>query len=82
MTFNDTDSKQLSLIKVISRFLSGAMVGVLILLIPVTYIKSNNFEIAQLAVGLVLIIFCGLLSILWGKKFIETVTQMLNNTGL
>lgn len=82
MTSDNTDSNQRSLIKVIYRFLGGAVLGILVLLIPVTYGESNNLGLVQVGVAFVLIISCGLLSILWGEKFIDTVTRMLNSTGL
>jgi hypothetical protein len=82
MTSANTDSNQRSLIKVIYRFLGGAVLGILALLIPVIYGEFNNFGLAQVGVAFVLIISCGLLSILWGEKFVDTVTRMLNNTGL
>ncbi|HAG85021.1 MAG TPA: hypothetical protein DCL61_28695 [Cyanobacteria bacterium UBA12227] len=82
MTSDNTDSNQRSLIKVIYRFLGGAVLGILVLLIPVTYGASNNFGLVQVGVAFVFIISCGLLSIVWGGKFIDTVTRMLNSTGL
>lgn len=82
MTSDNTDSNQRSPIKVIYRFLGGVVLGILVLLIPVTYGKFNNFGLVQVGVTFMLIISCGLLSILWGEKFIDTVTRMLNSTGL
>jgi hypothetical protein len=82
MTSDNTDSNQRSLIKVIYRFLGGAVLGILVLLIPVTYGEFNNFGLVQVGVAFVFIISCGLLSILWGEKFIDRITRMLNSTGL
>ncbi|MGB2927056.1 MAG: hypothetical protein WBB82_17290 [Limnothrix sp.] len=80
MTSDNTDSKQRS--KVIYRFLGGAALGTLVVLIPITYGTFSDFGMVQVGVASFLIILCGLLSIVWGEKFIEMVTQTLNNTGL
>lgn len=82
MTADNTNSNQRSLTKAIYRFLGGAVLGILVLLIPVTYGELNNFGLVQVGVAFVSIISCGLLSIFWGEKFIDTVTRMLNSTGL
>jgi hypothetical protein len=82
MTSDNTDSNQRSPIKVIYRFLGGTVLGIVVLLIPVTYGEFNDFGLVQVGVAFVLITFCGFLSILWGEKFIDTVTRMLNSTGL
>jgi ABC-type bacteriocin/lantibiotic exporter with double-glycine peptidase domain len=82
MTSDNTDSKQRSFLKVIYRFLGGATVGTLVLLIPVTYGTFNDLGLVQAGVALLLVILCGLLSIVWGEKFIDVVMRMLNSTGL
>lgn len=82
MTSDNTDSKQRSFTKVIYRFLGGAALGTLVVLIPVTYGRFNDLGLLQAGVASLLIILCGLLSIVWGEKFIDVVMRMLNNTGL
>lgn len=82
VTSDNPDSKQRSLIQVISRFLGGALLGMLILLIPFTYGEFNDFGLVQVGVAFVLIISCGLLTVLWGEKFIDTVMRLLDGTGL
>jgi ABC-type bacteriocin/lantibiotic exporter with double-glycine peptidase domain len=82
MTSDNTDSKQRSFLKVIYRFLGGATVGTLVLLIPVTYGTFNDLGLVQAGVASLLVILCGLLSIVWGEKFIDVVMRMLNGTGL
>jgi Arc/MetJ family transcription regulator len=82
MTSDNTDSKQSLSLKVIYRFLGGATVGTLVLLIPMTYGKFNDLELIQAGVALLLVILCGLLSIVWGEKFIDVVMRMLDGTGL
>lgn len=82
MTSDNTDSKQRSSLKVIYCFLGGATVGTLVLLIPVTYGTFNDLGLVQAGVASLLVILCGLLSIVWGEKFIDLVMRMLNGTGL
>jgi ABC-type bacteriocin/lantibiotic exporter with double-glycine peptidase domain len=82
MNSDNTDSKGRSFSKVIYRFLGGATVGILVLLIPVTYGTFNDLGLVQASVASLLVILCGLLSIVWGEKFIDVVMRMLNGTGL
>lgn len=82
ITSDNTDFNQRSPVNVIYRFLGGAVLGILILLIPITYGEFNNFGLVQVSVAFVLMISCGLLSVSWGKKFTDTVMRMLNSTGL
>lgn len=82
MTSDNTDSKQRSFTKVIYRFLGGAVLGVLVVLIPITYGTFNNWSSGQVGIASFLVILCGLLSIVWGEKFIDMVMRMLNATGL
>ena len=82
VTSDTTDFNQPSPVNVIYRFLGGAVLGILILLIPITYGEFNNIGLVQVSVAGVLILSCGLLSVSWGDKFIDTVMRMLNGTGL
>lgn len=82
MTSENTDSKQPSVTKVIYRFLRGAALGAFIAVIPLLYGASIDLNLVGVGVASALIISCGLLSIVWGEKFIDIVMQALNNTGL
>ena len=82
MNSDNTDSKQRSFLKFIYRFLGGAVVGTLLLLVPVTYGPFNDLGLVQVGIALLLVMLCGLLSIVWGEKFIAVVMQMLSSTGL
>uniref|UniRef100_B8HPR4 Uncharacterized protein n=1 Tax=Cyanothece sp. (strain PCC 7425 / ATCC 29141) TaxID=395961 RepID=B8HPR4_CYAP4 len=82
MTSDNTNSKQRSSLKVIYRFLVGATVGTLVLLIPVTYGTFNDLGLVQAGVASLLVILCGLLSIVWGEIFIDVVMRILSGTGL
>lgn len=82
MTSDNTDSKQRLFTKAIYRFLGGATIGTLVVLIPITYGTFDDLGLVQAGVASLLIMLCGLLSIVWGKKFIDVVTRTLNDTGL
>lgn len=82
MTCDNDNAKKYSFIQVIYRFLGGAALGGLILLIPITYGTFNKIELVQVGGALLLIVLCGLSSIVWGKKFTELVMRILNGTGL
>ncbi len=82
MTSDNTDSKQRSFLKFIYRFFGGAVVGTLLLLIPVTYGTFNDLGVIQASIALLIVILCGSLSIVWGEKFIDVVMRMLSSTGL
>ncbi len=82
MTSKNTDSHQPSALSIIYRFLGGATVGALALLIPLTYGTFSDFGVVQAGFASLLVISCGLLSIVWGGKFIDMVVQTLNGTGL
>lgn len=82
MGSNNTNSKSFSLINIIYRFLGGVALGILILLIPITYGTFQDFGLIQAGLALALMMSCGLSSVLWGEKFTEMITKFLNGTGL
>jgi len=82
MTSEETDSRKTSVNKVIYRFLGGAALGALVVAIPISYGSSIDLSLVQVGVASALIISCGLLSSVWGEKFIDVVMRALNDTGL
>lgn len=82
MTSKNISSKQHSITKVIYRFLGGATLGIFIVLIPLSCGSSIDFNLIQICVTLMLVISCGLLSSIWGEKFIDKVTYALNSFTL
>lgn len=82
MTSDNTDTKQRSSTKASDRFLGGAALGTLVVLIPITYGTFGDWGLAQVGAASLLVILCGLLSTLVGEKFTDVVMRMLNNTGL
>jgi ABC-type dipeptide/oligopeptide/nickel transport system permease subunit len=81
MTSRDTDSKQASVTKVIYRFLGGAALGAFLVAIPILYGSSIDLSLVQVGIASVLVISCGLLSSVWGEKFVEIVMRMLDGAG-
>lgn len=81
MTSEDTNLKQGNSAKFIYRFLGGATLGAFVVSIPISYGSSIDLNLVQLGIASLLIILCGLLSSLWGEKFIEAVTGVLNSFG-
>jgi hypothetical protein len=82
MPSEDMDSNQITVTKVGSRFLGGAALGALIVAMPISYGSSVDLSLGQIGIASVTILSCGLLSSIWGDKFIDTVMSALNNTGL
>jgi len=81
MTSENTDSKQASVTKVIYQFLGGATLGAFVVAIPILYGSSINLSLVQVGVASALVISCGLLSSLWGEKFVDIVMRVLDGTS-
>jgi hypothetical protein len=79
MTSEDTNLKQHSGAKVIYRFLGGAALGAFVVIIPISYGSSIDLNLVQISIAFSLIISCGLLSSVWGDKFIDAVMRVLNS---
>jgi hypothetical protein len=82
MNSKNNDSKQPSLTQVIYRFLGGAALGNFVVIIFISYGSSIDLNLVQVSVASLLVITCGLLSSIWGEKFIDTVTRILNGASL
>ncbi|MBX9254190.1 hypothetical protein H1Q63_09565 [Desmonostoc muscorum CCALA 125] len=79
MTSEDTNLKQRRGAKVIYRFLGGAALGAFVVIIPISYGSSIDLNLVQIGIAFSLIISCGLLSSVWGDKFLDAVTRVLNS---
>jgi hypothetical protein len=78
MTSEETAPKQRSGAKLIYRFLGGAALGVFLVLIPILYYGSPvNLNLLQVGIASSLVLVCGLLSSVWGEKFIAAVMRWL-----
>ncbi len=82
MASRDTNPQQRSVTKVIYRFIGGAALGAFIVIIPISYGASTDLNLIQVGVASLLVISCGLLSSVWGEKFIDTVMRVLNSFTL
>jgi hypothetical protein len=79
MTSQNTDSKQRSVPQIIYRFVGGATLGVFVVIIPISYGSSLDLNLLQVGIASLLVISCGLLSSVWGEKFIDAVTRVLDS---
>ena len=81
MASKDTNLKQNDRAKLVYRFFSGAAIGTFLIIIPISYASSTDLNLVQIILGLLVIISSGLLSSIWGEKFINVVTNLLNSCG-
>ncbi|KGF72557.1 hypothetical protein DO97_07730 [Neosynechococcus sphagnicola sy1] len=82
MTPENPDVNQRSGTASIYRFLRGAALAAFVILIPISAGSSMDFNLVQVSFASLLAISCGLLSSLWGDKFIDRVTRVLNSFAL
>jgi ABC-type bacteriocin/lantibiotic exporter with double-glycine peptidase domain len=81
MKIQNTDTKQYSLPQRIYRFLGGAALGLFVVIIPISYASFIDWNLLQVSIASLLVISCGLLSSIWGEKFIDAVTRVLDSCG-
>ncbi|MEA5581777.1 hypothetical protein VB620_10560 [Nodularia harveyana UHCC-0300] len=82
MTIEENGSKRVLTIKAIYKFIGGAALGIFVVSIPILYGSSTDVNLFQVSMASLLIIVCGLLSSIWGEKFINSVMNVLNSSGL
>ena len=81
ITNEDKQIPQPAKTKPISRFLGGAALGTFAILIPISYSLPMDLNPVNIGFALLLVISCGLLSSIWGGKFIEGAMDVLNSFG-
>ncbi|AFZ59213.1 hypothetical protein H6G54_02320 [Anabaena cylindrica FACHB-243] len=81
MASKDTNLKQNYRAKLVYRFFSGVAIGTFLIIIPISYASSTDLNLVQIIIALLVIISSGLLSSIWGEKFLNVVTQLLNSCG-
>ncbi|MBW4649926.1 MAG: TIGR02186 family protein [Kastovskya adunca ATA6-11-RM4] len=81
MASEDTDLKKHSAAKVVYRFLGGAALGTFMVLIPYL-LSSTELNLLNIGIAALLVVSCGLLSSLLGKRFIEALIRSLESSGL
>jgi hypothetical protein len=82
MTPEDTNPKQHSVTKVIYRFLLGTFLSsAFVVIVSTSYGSIMDLSLVQVGALSVLVILCGLLSSIWGEKFIDAVMRMMESFG-
>jgi hypothetical protein len=82
MNLNKSYSQSSFSIKTIFKFLGGAALGTFMVTIPILYGASTDLSLFQVCIALIVIISFGLLSSIWGEKFIDAVMGVFNSSGL
>jgi hypothetical protein len=80
MTPKDNNVKQGVTAKTVYRFLGGAGLSVLLLLIPYT-LTSIELNPVNLGMASLLVLSCGFLASVLGQGFIEALTRSLESSG-
>ena len=82
MNLNKSNSQFSPSIKTIYKFIGGTAFGAFMVIIPILYGASTDLNLFQVCFALLLIISSGLLSSIWGEKFIDAVMGVFNSSGL
>jgi len=81
MASDETDQKKLSADNAVYRFLGGAALGTFMVVIPYL-LSSIEFNLLNIGIATLLVVSCGLLSSLFGKRFIAALIRSLESSGL
>jgi hypothetical protein len=82
MTSENPNPKQNPVTKVIYRFLMGALLGAFVIVIPISaYGSFADLGLVQVGFSSLLVISFGLLSSVWGKRFIDAVMETMDSFG-
>ncbi|NET71876.1 MAG: hypothetical protein F6K62_13370 [Sphaerospermopsis sp. SIO1G2] len=77
------DNKQSGFsIKTIYKFCGGATLGAFLVSLPILYGASTDLSLFQVCIALIVIISFGILSSIWGEKFVDAVMNVFNSSGL
>jgi len=81
MTSEDNSLKHRTSTDVIKQFLLGIAVGLLLMLIPLSYVSISAIELQLLHVVVLaaLILFCGILAAAFGSKFLTPLMKFLES---
>ncbi|MBW4622888.1 MAG: hypothetical protein KME17_26455 [Cyanosarcina radialis HA8281-LM2] len=82
MTSENTDRQPRAATKFIYRFLGGTALGAFLVGVPISYAPSIHLTAVQAIAASAIAISFGLLTSLWGGKFIDGVMQVLENNVL
>jgi hypothetical protein len=81
MASEDTDLKQRSSRIPVYRFLGGVAFGAALILVPISYGASVDWNLFQIGLAVGVLLFCGVLSSVWGEKFMASVMGLFENFG-
>lgn len=81
MASDETDQKKLSADNAVYRFLGGAALGTFMVVIPYL-LSSIELNLLNIGIATLLVVSCGLLSSLFGKRFIAALIRSLESSGL
>jgi RsiW-degrading membrane proteinase PrsW (M82 family) len=81
MTSEDNNPKPRTFSDVVKQFLMGIAVGLLLMLVPLSYISISAIELNSLRVIVLaaLVLFCGILAATWGNKFLSPLMKFLES---
>jgi hypothetical protein len=81
MTCQENSPKRRTLTELTQQFLAGIAFGALFALIPLTYLSLSTLKMKPLYVELlaVLVLTCGILAVLLGKKFLQPLIAFLES---
>jgi len=64
------------------RFAAGAGMGALIVAVPFSAGDASNLSIVQVSVAGILVVTSGVLSCVWGDRFLDSVSKALDSTSV
>lgn len=81
MTSEENSPQRRTVTKLSQQFLVGIAFGVLLALIPLTYLSLSTLETKPLYVELMaaLVLTCGILAVLFGEKFLQPLIVFLES---
>ncbi len=81
MASEDIELEKHSAANVVYRFVGGAALGTFMVLIPYL-LSSIELNLLNIGIAILLVVSCGLLSILFGNKFIAALIRSLESSSL
>jgi hypothetical protein len=64
------------------RFVAGAGMGALIIAVPFSAGYASQLSIFQISLAGLVVVTSGVMSCLWGDKFLDTVSKALDSTSV
>ena len=81
MASEDIELGKHSAANVVYRFLGGAALGTFMVFIPYLF-SSIELNLLNIGIAILLVVSCGLLSTLFGNKFIKALIRSLESSSL